>query len=51
MLLSLIAIIRYLKTNDEIILKEQANTKFIFTVEDEELVASYKNFNNTLKKD
>ena len=36
MLLSLIAIIRYLKTNDEIILKKQVNTKFIFTVEDEE---------------
>ena len=45
MLLSLIAIIRYLKTNDEIILKEQVNTKLIFTVEDKELVAAYKNFN------
>ena len=50
MLLSLIAIIRYLKTNDEIILKKQVNTKFIFTVEDEELVASYKNFNKHVKE-
>ena len=50
MLLSLIAVIRYLKTNDEIILKEQVNTKLIFTVEDKELVAAYKNFNKHVKE-
>ena len=48
-LLSLVAIIRYLKTNDEIILKEQVQMKTIYKIEDPELVNGYKNFNRHVK--